>query len=183
MVRASFFLPLASALCDRGRWTVRRLATTTNEVTIEAAGFGDIEEIQRCNRASLPENYADSFYERHLKQWPDLSFVARADGAVAGYVLGRLDENLGHITSLAVNREWRRLGLARRLMHSVHAQLVKRDVSVSRLHVRCSNFKALKLYSSLGYTIHTVVRGYYADGEAAYLMAATLHLPSKEVVV
>lgn len=148
-----------------------------SQIYIESATLGDIASIQVCNRASLPENYADSFYERHLRQWPDLSFVARADAAVVGYVLGRLEdgEQAGHITSLAVLDAYRRRGLARSLMSHVHHHLVRKDILVAKLHVRCSNNQALQLYTSLGYTIQSVVKAYYADGEAAYLMAAHLH--------
>jgi len=69
-----------------------------NERTVYAirpATADDISSLQHCNRATLPENYQDSFYQRHLRDWHDLSYVAHSDdenGIVVGYVLGRLDD-------------------------------------------------------------------------------------------
>mmetsp|Transcript_18549 Transcript_18549/g.24110 ORF Transcript_18549/g.24110 Transcript_18549/m.24110 type:complete len:302 (+) Transcript_18549:175-1080(+) len=173
-----------------------------NNDIIQVATRSDIPEIQKCNRATLPENYNDAFFESHLSDWPDMSFVAKSEGAVLGYVLGRLEyedrqkfssssrnfisstefrtkKKCGHITSLAVSEQYRRRGLARKLMHAVHESMIHNyHVHRARLHVRCSNHDALRLYARLGYTIHSVVKGYYADGESAYLMAADLGINS-----
>ena len=157
---------------------------------IRRARADDIPQIQVCNRASLPENYNDSFYARHLADWGHLAFVADADREVVGYVLGRVNERHtetpagpgstrpteGHITSLAVSDRFRRRGVAKQLMVAVHDEMEKL-VQTSKLHVRCSNAGALQLYASLGYAVVDVVQGYYHDGEAAYLMAADLSLP------
>lgn len=166
----------ASRLVARRRPRLCAELCSREQVSIQKATEDDIESIQKCNRQTLPENYADSFYQRHLRQWPDLSFVARTDASVVGYVLGRLEdgEPVGHITSLAVLDAYRRRGLARSLMAHVHLELLRQQVLTARLHVRCSNASAIKLYTSLGYAIHSVVRSYYGDGEAAYLMAARL---------
>ncbi|KAH8093474.1 hypothetical protein JL720_4610 [Aureococcus anophagefferens] len=40
---------------------------------IRRARADDIPQIQVCNRASLPENYNDSFYARHLADWGHLA--------------------------------------------------------------------------------------------------------------
>ena len=46
---------------------------------IRAATAADVDAIQRCNVATLPENYSSQFYESHLKSWPALAFVAEAE--------------------------------------------------------------------------------------------------------
>lgn len=183
MRRVLYLYHMANAVLSRNaKCRLSALATEYDEVLIENAKTADIPGIQACNRASLPENYGDAFYEKHLVFWPGLSFVARAD-SVVGYVLGRVEGRVegethqaaqGHITSLAVSERYRRRGLARKLMYAVHNELARRRVTSARLHVRCSNHQALKLYASLGYTIHSIVSHYYGDGEAAYLMAADL---------
>lgn len=42
------------------------------------------------------------------------------------------------------------------------------------LEVRVSNAPAIGLYTKLGYKIVSTLRGYYQDGEDAYIMARTL---------
>ena len=43
---------------------------------IRCARLGDINHIDECNRATLPENYQRDFYESHLQTWPELALVA-----------------------------------------------------------------------------------------------------------
>jgi len=42
------------------------------------------------------------------------------------------------------------------------------------LEVRVSNTPAINLYSKLGFMIVKIMKGYYADGEDAYVMARKL---------
>ncbi|KAI0556832.1 acetyltransferase complex ard1 subunit [Gracilaria domingensis] len=78
----------------------------------------------------------------------------------------------GHITSLAVLRPYRKMGLARRLMQCAHAAMKETfEAEYASLHVRKSNEAAKHLYiKTLGYEIHDVEAKYYADAEDAYDM-------------
>ena len=85
---------------------------------------------------------------------PQLSYVAEDDGGkVVGYVLAKMDEDAeadaphGHITSLAVKRSHRRLGLAAKLMDQAASSMVEAfGAKFCSLHVRVSNRAALGLY-------------------------------------
>eukprot|EP00934_Nitzschia_sp_Nitz4_P007278 Nitzschia sp. Nitz4//scaffold278_size24532//7042//7995//NITZ4_008374-RA/size24532-processed-gene-0.7-mRNA-1//-1//CDS//3329545372//7268//frame0 len=87
----------------------------------------------------------------------------------------------GHVTSLAVLKEYRRLGLAQSLMSQLHAHLQKdtyypyfNPIRACGLHVRASNHGAWRLYQNDGYAIHSVIPSYYQDGEDAYWMRKAL---------
>ena len=65
------------------------------------------------------------YYFYHILSWPQLLFVAEDEnsGAIVGYVLAKMEEETGketygHITSLAVLRSHRKLGLATKLMEA-----------------------------------------------------------------
>jgi Acetyltransferase (GNAT) family len=75
----------------------------------------------------------------------------------------------GHITSLAVLRSHRKLGLATKLMRSAQGYMQEVfDAEYVSLHVRETNAGAKHLYgTTLGYTQFGVEKGYYADGENA----------------
>lgn len=174
-------------------WALRSDGDVRGDVLVRRATQEDIPKIQRCNRASLPENYNDGFYTRHIADWGHLAYVAECiDDAddLAGYVLGRVNERGseqpaptsptarsrpvdGHVTSLAVHGKHRRRGVARALMRQVHKNMAP-EVDCAKLHVRCSNAQALQLYAGLGYDVVDVVQSYYHDGEAAYLMQAAV---------
>ncbi|WWC72673.1 uncharacterized protein I206_106637 [Kwoniella pini CBS 10737] len=105
----------------------------------------------------------------HALTWPELSYVAvDPRGRVVGYILAKI----GHVTSISVLRPYRRLGLANKLMkQSQEAMVAHYNASHITLHVRKSNRAAISLYrDTLGFEVHAMEKGYYADGEDAYGM-------------
>lgn len=83
------------------------------EITLRLARRTDVAGIERCNLATLPENYNQQFYSNHLRQWPELVLVAESnepiksnehpnyspfpgtaarDTNVVAYVIGKVDE-------------------------------------------------------------------------------------------
>lgn len=134
------------------------------------------------------------YYFYHLLTWPQLSYVAEHNGQIVGYVLAKMDEDAGseknpphgHITSLAVRRNYRRLGLAKKLMdQSAYAMVESFKAKFCSLHVRVSNRAALNLYKeTLKFNIDDTEKGYYADGEDAYKMKKDLEeldIPAKNI--
>ena len=96
-------------------------------VNIRLAKPDDLMNMQHCNLLCLPENYQMKYYFYHGLSWPQLSYVAEDEkGKIVGYVLAKMEEDPddsvphGHITSLAVKRSHRRLGLAQKLMDQVN---------------------------------------------------------------
>eukprot|EP00854_Cymbomonas_tetramitiformis_P010293 gene10293-12175_t len=171
-------------------------------VCIRQATVDDLIAMQTANLWCLPENYQMKYYFYHILSWPQLLYVAEDyNKQIVGYVLAKMDEEdndvpNGHMTSLAVLRSHRKLGLATRLM--THAQFaMKTDYANSfsflglsdhvscnsqvfgaeyvSLHVRKSNRAALHLYKqTLGYEVNGIEAKYYADNEDAYDMRKQL---------
>ncbi|XP_042568702.1 N-alpha-acetyltransferase 10-like isoform X1 [Cyprinus carpio] len=159
----------------------------------------DLMNMQHCNLLCLPENYQMKYYFYHGLSWPQLSYIAEDEnGKIVGYVLAKIhkemkvfEENIpgffnreedpddvphGHITSLAVKRSHRRLGLAQKLMDQASRAMIENfNAKYVSLHVRKSNRAALHLYSNtLKFQISEVEPKYYADGEDAYAMKRNL---------
>lgn len=141
----------------------------------------DLLAMQACNLLCLPENYQMKYYLYHILSWPQLLYVAEDyGGRIVGYVLAKMEEETsechGHITSLAVLRTHRKLGLATKLMTAAqNAMETVHGAEYVSLHVRRSNRAAFNLYTqTLGYKIHDVEAKYYADGEDAYDMRKQL---------
>lgn len=159
-------------------------------MNIRCAKPDDLMSMQHCNLLCLPENYQMKYYFYHGLTWPQLSYVAEDDkGNIVGYVLAKMEEpepgeesKHGHITSLAVKRSYRRLGLAQKLMNQASQAMVECfDAQYVSLHVRKSNRAALNLYTdSLKFKIIEIEPKYYADGEDAYAMRRDLSEFSKK---
>jgi len=146
-------------------------------VCIRRATLDDLQMMQHCNLCCLPENYQMKYYLYHVLSWPQLLYVAEDfDKKIVGYVLAKMEEDVevahGHITSLAVLRSHRKLGLATKLMRAAQASMVETfDAKHVSLHVRKSNMGALHLYKdTLGYAVKDIAKAYYADSEDAYEM-------------
>jgi len=156
-------------------------------VNIRRATVEDLLEMQACNLACLPENYQMKYYFYHILSWPQLLYVAEDQSKkIVGYVLAKMEEDAaeshGHITSLAVLRSHRKLGLATRLMRAAEHDMVECfDAEYVSLHVRKSNRAAFHLYSeTLQFRVHDEEKKYYADDEDAYDMRKDLKAQSRK---
>lgn len=68
----------------------------------------------------------------------------------------------GHVTALTVAPEYRRLGLAAKLMHSLEDISEKKRCFFVDLFVRVSNSVAVDMYHHLGYVVYRKVIDYYS---------------------
>lgn len=154
-------------------------------VSIRPATIEDLIGIQDCNISCLPENYTFKYYYYHYMNWPGLIFVAedRRTKKIVGYVLAKMDDEesdtpttKGHITSLSVLREYRKMGIAKKLMEATHMAMKSIfGLEMVTLHVRVGNMAALGLYRDiLRYEVLGTDTSYYLDGEDAYNMRKIL---------
>jgi len=70
----------------------------------------------------------------------------------------------GHVTAITVANEYRRLGLARKMMNFL--ELVSDELYKGffvDLYVRCANKLAIDMYEGLGYSVYRRVREYYGS--------------------
>ncbi|ABL88241.1 [SSU ribosomal protein S18P]-alanine acetyltransferase [Pyrobaculum islandicum DSM 4184] len=156
------------------------------EFIIREATLKDINDVVAINRKVLPENYPVWFFVEHLEQFPKAFIVAEVGGKIVGYVMSRVEygwSNIergkvvkkGHIVSVGVLPEARRLGIATAMMlRAMRAMKIYYSATEVYLEVRVSNTPAISLYEKLGYKIVGRIPRYYSDGEDAYLMACPL---------
>jgi ribosomal-protein-alanine N-acetyltransferase len=142
----------------------------------------DLDNVIDINRACLPENYPEGFFRTIFSECPSAFVIAELNGTLIGYTMARIERGLsvfsifhratkGHTVSIAVLPEFRRKGVASRLINASVDAMKKYGVDELYLEVRVSNTSAVKLYESLGYKIVKELRHYYRDMEGAYLMA------------
>jgi ribosomal protein S18 acetylase RimI-like enzyme len=250
------------------------ISNLKGHISLRLASRLDVPSIQRCNLASLPENYSSDFCLKHIRRFPDLALVvehvqptastdadidtnidlgidpdsknneknkningkskkrsrcnnsvdayntAVEESQITGYVLGKIEEPdpkntnnstttpqscssssismtdhdkldncnkssssslqqqkrqqeiLGHVTSLAILKQYRRNGLGALLMKQLHLHMKCRYSATGvGLIVRVSNVAAKRLYcKGMSYDIVKVMKGYYVDGEDAFFM-------------
>ena len=140
----------------------------------------DIRQVVFINKEALPENYPDQFFLGLHYHAPKAFLVAQVDDDIVGYIMcriergissfGRLPVKKGHIVSIAVLRAKRHQGIGTALVKKSMDSMKEYGAAEYFLEVRKGNEDAVSIYESLGFTVRRVLRGYYRDGEDAYLM-------------
>ena len=82
-----------------------------------------------------------------------------------------------HVLKIATLPEFRRQGLARRLMALAEEHTAETGGESVTLEVRVSNNEAGGLYEALGYSLVGSRPSYYRDGEDALVMTKRIALP------
>jgi ribosomal-protein-alanine N-acetyltransferase len=99
--------------------------------------------------------------------------VARVGREVVGYAGLMMSLNDGHVTTVAVDPDWQREGIATRMLVALAREAIGRGATALTLEVRLSHHGAQRLYQRFGFTPVGVRKGYYADsGEDALIMWA-----------
>ena len=106
--------------------------------------------------------------------------VARIDGQVVGYAGLMLTGSDGHITTVAVDPEWQRNGIASRLLLGLSHAAIERGCTGLTLEVRASNAGAQALYRRFGFAPAGVRKNYYTETneDAIVMWAHDVDLPA-----
>jgi ribosomal-protein-alanine N-acetyltransferase len=95
--------------------------------------------------------------------------------AVAGFIVARVVAGELHINNVAVRPEFRRQGIAGRLVEAVLRQAQEEGARIAYLEVRAGNFPAQELYRGCGFRVTGRRRRYYRQPvEDALLMSVLL---------
>jgi ribosomal protein S18 acetylase RimI-like enzyme len=97
-------------------------------------------------RSDTPEEI-----ERKLERDPDLFLVAESNGEVVGTVIGGYDGRRGMIYHLAVQSEYRQLGIATQLIEEVEKRLQSKGCVKCYLLVFADNTDAAEFYKKRGW--------------------------------
>lgn len=148
----------------------------------------DLTQVIDINMACLPEHYPAFFYLNLSESYPEAFLVAEIpEGKVVGYIMCRVEVGFssfgmlegfarkGHIISVAVLNDYRRMGVGSALVEGASDALKNLyNCGECYLEVRASNQPAIALYESLGFERVKRMRSYYRDGEDAYTMSKKL---------
>ncbi|UCE13105.1 MAG: ribosomal protein S18-alanine N-acetyltransferase [Candidatus Heimdallarchaeota archaeon] len=165
--------------------------TEQSSVIFRRFELKDLDQVMEINKQTLPENYPERFFRTIFSELPSAFLICEINGDVVGYTMARLEKGLshysifhrakkGHTVSVAVKPEYRRRGLATKLLKGSINAMIEHGATELFLEVRVSNSAAVNLYKSLGYEILKEIRHYYRNYESAYLMVQKITKNSKK---
>lgn len=132
----------------------------------------DLDQVVEIETLSFPTPWSREIFKREIERsFDDLYLVAVADERVVGYtgILKILD--VGHITTLAVRPDFRKKGVATKLLYELISKTRLLGMRYVTLEVRESNEVAQNLYRKFGFTEMGKRKGYYIDNrEDAVIM-------------
>lgn len=144
-----------------------------NGIIYREMTLSDIEQVYAIECQCFSQPWSVESLIGELTRNSDISYyvVAEDDGKIVGYAGIWIMFDEAHMTNIAVIPEYRRKGIARRIILEMMREAVSRNASNMTLEVREFNFKAQNLYFSLDFKKAGVRRRYYSDtGENALIL-------------
>ena len=142
-------------------------------VDVRRLTLHDLDAIERIENAVYPTPWSRSMFAGELAKPSSLSLGGfdPDSGVLVAYLIVSRYVDAWHIMNLAVDPDWRRLGVASRLLDELFDLTGSDPRRGYTLEVRVSNTTAIALYEHFGFESSGIRRGYYTDNrEDALIM-------------
>lgn len=130
----------------------------------------DLKRVFEIENMSFNQSYGIDVF-RGLYEMGVGFLVAEEEGYVIGYVIFWIKyENQGHIISIAVDKNYRRLHVGTELLVKAISILSMLRIDTIYLEVDENNISAVEFYKTFNFKIDRVVPNYYENGDGAIIM-------------
>jgi [ribosomal protein S18]-alanine N-acetyltransferase len=144
------------------------------EIKIETASIRLLDKLCEIEEQCFDQ---EAFTKRQisylLTDYNAIALVAKANSVIAGFIIAQVEiENntlYGHIITINVAPDYRRKGIASKMLKETEELLKQKNISECQLEVREDNSAALKLYQNSGYKKIGRLEKYYGKKHGFYL--------------
>lgn len=142
------------------------------KLNIRKMTLEDIPAVVDLDRQSFSLPWPERSFRFEVTDNPaSRSWVAEQDGKVIGMIVVWLIVDEAHVATIATHPDFRRQGVAKKLLAHALRGMIEEGAQSSFLEVRASNLAAQEMYRKFGYEEAGRRRRYYSDnGEDAILM-------------
>jgi [ribosomal protein S18]-alanine N-acetyltransferase len=139
---------------------------------IRRLAYSDLPDVIAVERRAFPSPWSLAMFVLELSKPTSICVGAVCNSEFAGYLICSRYHSVWHLMNVAVDLDYRRLGVASRLMEHLLAEAGENERYT--LEVRVSNTEAIRMYESFGFRSAGVRRSYYHDNnEDALIMWRT----------
>jgi len=140
-------------------------------VQIEKMQRADVKRVMEIERQSFSAPWHETAYLTELANPSAYYVVAKLDGRIVGYSGMWVIMDEAHITTIAVDPEYRGKHIGEQILIAMLEEASRRGARRVTLEVRQRNVVAQRLYRKYGFVPASIRRGYYTDnGEDAVVM-------------
>lgn len=129
----------------------------------------NIEELYAIERECFGGSWTVEMLSEEWDNPLSVTVTRREDGRLAAFALGRVVASEGELYQIGTLCEFRRLGIAEKLLAELHGKMREKGAEVCFLEVRSRNAAAIALYEKCGYERISVRKGYYPDDDAVIM--------------
>lgn len=141
-----------------------------------------IDGIMEIEKDSFAIPWSRAAVEKELSNNLAIYAVVKENDKVVGYGGMWHVVNEGHITNIAVHKDYRRKGIGNIIVNKLIEIAEEKEMIGLTLEVRKSNLPALELYRKNGFKLEGIRPEYYEDNkEDAYIMWKYL-IPEEDIV-
>lgn len=143
-------------------------------ISIDFMTEADINGVFEVECECFLNGWSKKSFEDELKNKHTIYLTAKYGERVIGYIGAWCVAGDADITNIAVIKEFRRQGIAKRLLENLILKLKEKGALNVRLEVRCSNDGAIALYNGFGFLKIYIREKYYDNKEDAIIMEKIL---------
>jgi ribosomal-protein-alanine N-acetyltransferase len=142
-------------------------------MNIRRMTLDDIDQVVAIDQASFSLPWPERSFRFEVTDNPaSRAWVAEADGRIAGMIVAWLLVDEAHIATIATHPDFRRQGIASKLLIHALQTMQSEGARTSVLEVRASNLAAQEMYRKFGFEESGRRPKYYKNnGEDAILMS------------
>jgi len=131
------------------------------QLDISPMETGDIPSLLDIEKESFPIRLSRDDFLKGVGQ--GLSFAAKADESIVGFLLAEKVLDECHIIRIAVRVGMREKGIGKGMMKRLFEEAKAKGIKKYYLEVRASNLPAREFYKKVGFRDMYVRKKYYAD--------------------
>lgn len=141
------------------------------DVSIRKMTVEDLDKVYELEKKVYPDPWSFSHFQYEIcSNKVSYLIVAESEQLLLGYAVAWFIEDEVHIANIAIDHEYRKLGIASRLIIIFFEEACNRNLYRVFLEVRENNLAAIQLYHKFGFESVGLRRNYYRTGENAIVM-------------
>ncbi|MDP3990816.1 MAG: ribosomal protein S18-alanine N-acetyltransferase [Candidatus Nealsonbacteria bacterium] len=136
--------------------------------------LSDLSEVLRISKSSFSHPWSRAEFQKCYKDYPKEFIVAEDHGKIAGFIVGKISNNVGVIKLIAVDIRYRSKGIGKDLLGFLLDYFQQQGLKKILARTRIQNKTGADFLENFGLEMKKTIKNYYSNGEDAYLMEKTL---------